>query len=64
MKADESKINVIYGKLNISFLIVRGLAAKFTPEDEGLADQGWTANHDIMVPSVQITTVRQFLKPL
>ena len=48
MKADESKINVIYGKFQISFLIGRGLAARFTLEGEGLADQGWTMNHDII----------------
>ena len=48
VKAYESKINVIYCKLQISFLIGRGLAARFTPEGEGLADQGWTNNHDIL----------------
>ena len=40
-----SKINVIYGKLQIDFLIGRGLAAKFTPEGLG---QGWIINHDII----------------
>ena len=57
------QINVMYGKLQTSFLIGRGLAATFTPEGEGLADQGWTINHDIIGASVQIT-VRHFLKPL
>ena len=47
-KADESQINVICGELQISVLIGRGLAAKFTPEREGLADQGWIINHDII----------------
>ena len=48
VKADESKISVICGKLQISFLIGRGLAATFTLEGEGFADQGWTVNHDII----------------
>ena len=46
-RKDESQINVICGKLQISFLIGRGLAAQFTPEGEGLANQGWKINHDI-----------------
>ena len=62
VKADESKISVIYGKLQISFLVGRSLAAT-TLEGEGFADQGWTMNHDIIGASVQIT-LRHFLKPL
>ena len=54
MKADESKINVICGKLQISLLIGRGMAAKFTPEGEGLADQEWIINHDI-IGDIQLT---------
>ena len=47
-RADESKINVICDKLHISVLIGRNWGAKFTPEGEGLADQGWIINHDII----------------
>ena len=47
-KADESKMNMICGKLQISSLIGRGLAARFTPEGEGFDDQVWTINHDIV----------------
>ena len=39
-RSDEAQINVIDGKLKVSFLIGRALAAKFTPEGESLADQG------------------------
>ena len=48
MQADEAKINLVFGELQMSFLIVRGLAARFTPESEGFADQGWTVNHNII----------------
>ena len=41
MKRDESEITVVYGKLQISFFVGGTMAAKFTPEGEGLADQGW-----------------------
>ena len=47
-RGDESKINVVYRKLQISFFIGRALAAKFTAEGEGLADQGCTINHDVI----------------
>ena len=48
-RGDESKINVVYRKLQISFFFFgRALAAKFTAEGEGLADQGCTINHDVI----------------
>ena len=63
-KGDESKINVIYDKLHMSFLIGRVSAAKFTPEGEGLTDQGWTINHDVISAICIEYTVRHFLWPL
>ena len=36
-----SMINVVYGKIQMSFFVDGAMAAKFTPEGEGLAGEGW-----------------------
>ena len=41
MGGSESKINVVYGKIQISFFVGSSMAANFTPEGEGLAGEGW-----------------------
>ena len=41
VKEDEKKINVVYGKLQISFFVHESLVAKYTPEGKGLANEGW-----------------------
>ena len=40
-KGHEKRINVVYGKLQISFFVNKGIVAKYTPEREGLANEGW-----------------------
>ena len=41
VKGDEKRINVVHGKLQISFFVKKkSLVAKYTPEGEGLADEG------------------------
>ena len=45
MGGQESKINVVYGKLQISFF---AMAAKFTPEGEGLAGEGWNIKPEVV----------------
>ena len=62
-KADESKINVTFGKLQISFLVRRSLAAKFTPKVQALPIMDGSLTTTSLVPPVQIT-VRLFLKPM
>ena len=37
---DESKIHVVYGKIQISFFVGGDMAAKYTPEGHGLAGEG------------------------
>ena len=37
----EMKINVVYGKLQNSFFVHASLVTKYTPEGEGLANEGW-----------------------
>ena len=41
VNGDESKIHVVYGKIQISFFVGSAMAAKYTPEGEGLAGEGW-----------------------
>ena len=40
MGGNESKINVVYGKIQ--------MAAKFTPEGEGLAEGGWNIKPEVI----------------
>ena len=40
MEGKEKRINVVHGKLQISFLWTKNLVAKCTPEGEGLANEG------------------------
>ena len=63
VKADESKINVVYCKLQISFLIGRGLAASFTPKVKVLPIRDGQLTTTSLVPSVP-STARHFLKSL
>ena len=61
---DESKIHVFYGKISISFFVEGATAAKFTPEGDGLAGEGWSIiNHKSSLRFVLIP-VRLSLKPL
>ena len=47
MGGNASKINGVYGKNQISFFVSGALAAKFTPEREGLAGEGWNIKPNI-----------------
>ena len=42
-KGDESKIHVVYGKIQISFFVGSAMAAKYT-----LAGEGWAFNLDVI----------------
>ena len=48
VKGSESKIHVVYGKIQISFIVGSAMAAKYTPEGEGLAGEGWAIKPDII----------------
>ena len=48
MGGNESKINVVYGKFQISFFVGEAMAAKFTPEGEGLARESWNIKHEVI----------------
>ena len=48
MDGDESKVRSFYGKLRISFFVGGDLAAKYTREGEGLADEGWFIDKDVV----------------
>ena len=41
LTAVKKRINVVHGKLQISFFVDKKLVAKYTPEGEGLANEGW-----------------------
>ena len=45
---DESKTHVVYGKIQISFFVGGAMAAKYTPEGEGLAGEGWNIKPDVI----------------
>ena len=47
MKGDESKIHVIYGNTQISFFVGSAIA-KYTPEGEGLAGEGWDVKSEVI----------------
>ena len=48
VKGDESKIHVVYGKNQISFFVGSAMAAKYTPEGEGLAGEGWAIKPEVI----------------
>ena len=45
---DESKVRSFYGKLQTSFFVEGDLAAKYTREGEGPADEGWFIDKDVV----------------
>ena len=45
---DESKVRSFCGKLRISFFVGGDLAAKYTREGEGHADEGWFIDNDVV----------------
>ena len=47
MGEDESKINVVHGKLQIGLFVGGAMATKFTPEGEGLAGEGWNIKPEV-----------------
>ena len=47
---EESKIHVVHGKIQISFFLGGAMAAKYTPEGEGLAGEGWNFKPDVTIP--------------
>ena len=44
---NETKINVVYGKIQICFFEGNAMAAKYSPEGEGLAGEGWSLKFDV-----------------
>ena len=48
MGGNESKINVVYGKIQMSFFVGGAMDAQFTPEGEGLAGKGWTIKLEVI----------------
>ena len=48
VEGDESKIIVVYGKLQISFRVGGDVAAKYTREGEGLTEEGWVINFPVV----------------
>ena len=45
---DESKIHVVCSKIQISFFVGGAMAAKCTPEGEGLAGEGWHIKPEVI----------------
>ena len=45
---DESKIYVVYSKIEISFFVGGVMAAKCIPEGRGLAGEGWNIKPDVI----------------
>ena len=45
---NESKINVGSGKIQKSFFVGSATAAKYAPEGEGLAGEGWSIKFDVI----------------
>ena len=43
-----AKIHVVYGKIQTSFFIGSAMAAKYIPEVEGLAGEGWSIKPDVI----------------
>ena len=48
VRGNESRINVVYGKIQKSFCVGSAMAAKHTPEGEGLAGEGWNIKPDVI----------------
>ena len=48
VKGDKSKIHIVYGKIQISFFVGSAIAAKYTPEGEILAGEGWDIKSEII----------------
>ena len=47
MKSDESKVDSVYGNLQICFFVGKVVAAKYFREGEGLAEEGWVINSTV-----------------
>ena len=47
IRGDESKINVVYGKLQKSLFAGGAMTAKFTPEGTCLAGEGWNVKPEV-----------------
>ena len=45
---NKSKINVVYGKIQMSFFVGSVMVAKYTPEGEGLAGEGWNIKPEVI----------------
>ena len=48
MKGDKSKIHVVCGKIQISFFVGSAIAAKYSPEGEGLAGERWDIKSEVI----------------
>ena len=48
VRGDTSKIHVVHGKFQISFFVGSAMAAKCTPEGEGLAGEGWEIKSEVL----------------
>ena len=44
---DESKIHVVNGKTQTSFFVEGAMAAKYTPERDGLAGESWIIKPEV-----------------
>ena len=47
VERNESKINVVKGKIQTTFFVRSAIAAKYTPEGERLAREGWNIKTDV-----------------
>ena len=45
---NKSKIHVVCGKIQITLFVAGAMAAKYTPEGEGLAGEGWTIKPEVL----------------
>ena len=63
VKGDKSKIHVVNGKIQISFFVGSATAAKFTPEGEGLAGEGWDIKSDVIAGICTEFSEHLFLRP-
>ena len=48
VKGDKSKIHVVYGTIQISFFVVSAIAAKYTPDGEGLTGEEWDIKSEVI----------------
>ena len=51
MGGNESKTDVENGKIQNSFFVGSAMAAKYTPEGNGLAGEGWNITPDVIAAS-------------